>query len=59
MDFSNLEVNMKYEVPVCELIKLTDEDIISTSVIIEGGDKGDTEPVEVEIKIGGPNQDYS
>ena len=38
-----MEVVMKYEVPVCELIKLTNEDIISTSDTgCEGGEVGDT-----------------
>ena len=38
-----MEVIMRYEIPVCDIVKLTDEDIISTSFFgAEGGGPGDT-----------------
>lgn len=38
-----MEVIMRYEIPVCDIVKLNDEDIISTSFYgEEGGEPGDT-----------------
>ncbi len=44
---------MKYEVPVCEMIKFCEEDIITTSMGVENPSYGDTPTDNVDSTIGG------
>ena len=44
---------MKYEVPVCEMIKFCTEDIITTSMGTEGPSYGDTPTDNVDSTISG------
>lgn len=44
---------MKYEVPVCEMIKFCTEDIITTSMGSENPGYGDTPTDDVDKSIGG------
>lgn len=45
--------SMKYEVPVCEMIKFCEEDIITTSMGVENPSYGDTPTDNVDSTIGG------
>ncbi len=49
---------MKYEVPVCEIIEICVEDVITTSVGVSAGEKpahGDTVIVDVDSDNGSPD----